>query len=1005
MTFDLGDRRGMTTRSTGDLAARFAGTAFRWPLRRYQQLAVDAFERARAAGRPRLYIVMPPGAGKTALGLEVARRLGRRTLILCPNTAVQAQWLRQWQDFTPATVPASGEPDLAAPLTALTYQALCVLDSDDAALQEQTRTLWRETLQAEKGLAPGQAEAEIQSLASAAGDHYDAELSRFRQRARALVARGGDREQLLALLHQNGRDLIAGMKANGPWTLVLDECHHLLEMWGYLVRAVIEELDEDVFVVGLTATPPGDMDTREEALYRDIFGQADFEVAAPALVREGDLAPYQELVYLTTPLPHEADYIDAQHARFQELLVHLMDVDFASRPFIDWVRARVIERRSKDGAQVSWERFERDEPALAQAALRFFHANRIDPPEDARIGERHRRPPTADDWVALIDDFCMGYLRSSPDARDAAAWETIRQALPALGYILTRQGIRSYVSPVDRVLSLSASKAAAALDILEIEDRVLGANLRALVLCDYERAGSDLLARLRGVLDPQAGSAALLLHLLARDGDVAALNPVLVTGRTVACPRATAVDLSDWIERQVPELGGTLATGRLFEPGADGADPAWEDTVALRPASAWWQPRRYVPLLTHYFEEGRSRCLVGTRGLLGEGWDAKRVNVLIDLTAASTSTAVHQMRGRSLRRDPALPRKLADNWDVVCVAPDHPKGTADYGRFVRKHHRYYALTIEGEIESGVSHVHPELSPYGPPVSEQFGGINGGMLRRAEQRETAYERWRIGEPYENAEAHTLRVRFGRPVGLPSGRLIGTPNEPGAVLRFRRRLGPTLLAAVVLGVLGGLAGSAGLGLLLALIVALAGAVWMTRSLDGAVRRLGPSDALEDFALAVLEGLRSAGAVSPALGAAAVQVVSQSDGYYRCVLTGASEAESRLFSESLDELLAPLAAPRYIIPRYVARPPRSTLDTLRLALLYGHGGRGGGSVVYHAVPSYLAANKERVEGFRRAWNRYVSAGEPLYWKDPAAEAILEAQRGEDPFDVATQMRVLWQ
>ena len=98
-----------------------------------------------------------------------------------------------------------------------------------------------------------------------------------------------------------------------------------------------------------------------------------------------------------------------------------------------------------------------------------------------------------------------------------------------------------------------------------------------------------------------------------------------------------------------------MATARLFEP-ASGADAAvWDDVVVLRPAGAWWQPRRYVPLITRYFEEGKSRCLVGTRGLLGEGWDAQRVNVLIDLTGAGTSTAVHQMRGRSLRLDPALP--------------------------------------------------------------------------------------------------------------------------------------------------------------------------------------------------------------------------------------------------------------------------------------------------------------------------------------------------------------
>jgi superfamily II DNA or RNA helicase len=65
--------------------------AFSQPLRRYQSLALEAFERQRSANNARAYLGLPPGAGKTVLGLEAARRLGQRALCLCPNTAVQSQ--------------------------------------------------------------------------------------------------------------------------------------------------------------------------------------------------------------------------------------------------------------------------------------------------------------------------------------------------------------------------------------------------------------------------------------------------------------------------------------------------------------------------------------------------------------------------------------------------------------------------------------------------------------------------------------------------------------------------------------------------------------------------------------------------------------------------------------------------------------------------------------------------------------------------------------------------
>ena len=69
-----------------------------------------------------------------------------------------------------------------------------------------------------------------------------------------------------------------------------------------------------------------------------------------------------------------------------------------------------------------------------------------------------------------------------------------------------------------------------------------------------------------------------------------------------------------------------------------------------------------------------------------------------------------------------------------------------------------------------------------------------------------------------------------------------------------------------------------------------------------------------------------------------------------------------------------------------------------------KGGASVVYHQVPAYLAANRQRVKEFQRAWNRYVSDGEPLFYQQPEAQAIIQVQEGADPFEVSTRMRTLW-
>jgi hypothetical protein len=125
---------------------------------------------------------------------------------------------------------------------------------------------------------------------------------------------------------------------------------------------------------------------------------------------------------------------------------------------------------------------------------------------------------------------------------------------------------------------------------------------------------------------------------------------------------------------------------------------------------------------------------------------------------------------------------------------------------------------------------------------------------------------------------------------------------------------------------------------------------------------------------------------------------------LLADVTAAESAAFVGALDEVLAPLAQPRYIVPRYiVARPPGAFATLLLTArrLVTGH---VPATVVYHAVPAVLAGNKKAAAIFARSWNARVSPGEPLYSSSPEGAGILAVSRGDDPFAVTTQIRTLW-
>ena len=71
-----------TVAPAGRRSRRMALARPLWP---HQEKALAAFEEGRNRHAATTYLVVPPGGGKTLIGLEAVRRLGRP--VVCPNTA------------------------------------------------------------------------------------------------------------------------------------------------------------------------------------------------------------------------------------------------------------------------------------------------------------------------------------------------------------------------------------------------------------------------------------------------------------------------------------------------------------------------------------------------------------------------------------------------------------------------------------------------------------------------------------------------------------------------------------------------------------------------------------------------------------------------------------------------------------------------------------------------------------------------------------------------------
>ena len=102
-------------------------------LRVHQAEALAALAAAWTAGKTRAWVALPPGAGKTLVGLKtvqdrVAAGAVGKAVVLGPNTAIQGQWAAQ---ATALGIDVGTDRSLDHQLTALTYQALAVFDPDN----------------------------------------------------------------------------------------------------------------------------------------------------------------------------------------------------------------------------------------------------------------------------------------------------------------------------------------------------------------------------------------------------------------------------------------------------------------------------------------------------------------------------------------------------------------------------------------------------------------------------------------------------------------------------------------------------------------------------------------------------------------------------------------------------------------------------------------------------------------------------------------------------------
>ena len=275
--------------------------------------------------------------------------MGRPALVLGPTSAIVAQWLAEWAAFEPAVVAASASPDLA--------------DAAD-----------RPHLPVDRRAGPTGADDDDASDAGRRPTPDDPDRAAERQRRRracswpvaATATRSSACSTPTAAPSSSGWPRSARSRSSSTSATTCSTSGATSSR-----RSSRPSRRARPSSGSPPPRPPTSASARRPCTGACSGGGADFEIVTPAVVKDGHLAPYQELA-----LPRPADArrggagSRASRSASTTCCATCWTPAFATTPFGAWFATRILRRESADGAPVGWATLERDDPDLARAALR-----------------------------------------------------------------------------------------------------------------------------------------------------------------------------------------------------------------------------------------------------------------------------------------------------------------------------------------------------------------------------------------------------------------------------------------------------------------------------------------------------------------------------------------------------------------------------------------------------------------------------------------------------------
>ncbi|QVK18376.1 DEAD/DEAH box helicase family protein [Mycoplasmatota bacterium] len=751
-------------------------------------------------------------------------------------------------------------------------------------------------------------------------------------------------------------DLIKELKQINIGTIVIDEAHHLRTEWWKSLTDVISKLG-NIKIIALTATPPYDVSKYEWDKYQELCGMIDAEIYVPELVKARNLCPHQDYVYFNYPTDNELESIN----EFRHQVYKIVNELFKNESFINAIKD---DKWIKEPKQYLEDILK--DPEYYTSMLVFLNelGIKITKNKIKILGHCSNLPNLNYIWLEkLLNGFLYNHNENSDNE---VLRKELKSTLKKHGCIERKKVYLKSTNKINKLLINSLGKLNSITEIVHSEYSNLKEALRMVILTDYIR--QEILLKENDEMTPiNMIGVVPIFETLRRNLNVSKLG--VLSGSVIIIPKGS-----------INKFHNILDSYNINSEQIKITELTHDENYCQVQFNGQSNKQK-VNIISRLFSEGEINVLIGTKSLLGEGWDEPSINSLILASFVGSYMLSNQMRGRAIRIDKNNLNKTANIWHLVCIdRDDYYEGnilkktylkleqaelygnkimnSEDFTTLKRRFNSFVGISYDGSvIENGIDRLNIIKPPF---TKKHISEINKMMLKLSNQREDLSEKWfNILNDIDDFSQVTEIVEADK--NLIPNRFIYL-DKYALLIAELMSMSIFLLNYIKVGLHNSVLSTTMFIIVLLLIVP------AFKSAKIVLRYGNVRGRIKLIAKIILETLQYIDVVETE----GIKVNSEELNKYlvSCSLYGATSYEKTVFNDCLKQFFNPIDNPRYLLIR------KSMFGILKRK-------------DYHAIPGIIGINKKGAEFFCDRWHKKIGSCDLIYTRNFKGRQILLKSR----------------